>query len=211
MSMAILPAVGRASTITDGGFEESVFGPYPVFGGAWQKAGVDSGVFVPTAALTHSGSAGAEMYQGSSNNLFGKLYQTLNTDPSAGYVLTFWLWHDGSACEGVSPTCELKVEWGGTLLNPGTVEWDKAGVALTGYTGWNQITIGTVQNPLLVTGTSTLLTFEGATTVPFLLDDVSLTSQTLNVTDTAPEPATLFLCGLALLGAGWMRRRASSR
>ena len=183
-------AAGHASAsiiVLDPGFESGAPGSYTgAMGDGWVvTAGTgaicnNSGAGCGNAGDAHTGSQMAFLDWSTTPNTIA---QTLSTVVGQTYEISYWV-ADGE------PNF-LKVTFGGSTLFDGTAP--TSGVSPGDYVHYTF--------DETATSTSTVLAFSGQRTVGggTLLDDVSVSQ--------VPEPATLLLTSVALLGLALLRQR----
>jgi uncharacterized protein DUF642/PEP-CTERM motif-containing protein len=209
----------RADLITNGSFESPVVpvGSFTSFGSGstlipgWTVVGAAGGVAIVNTTFsqeccTFPAEAGSQWLDltGVNTNSVEGVEQTVATAAGTQYTLSFWVGNvdDPGGIFGTTSTVDVRVGGlSGTLLGAftnsstekGTLEWEKFTTSFT------------------ATGSSTTLDFLNAdpgNDNSNGLDNVSLVAGP--TTSAVPEPATLPLLVVGLIGLGLIRRRALS-
>lgn len=97
-----VPSIGRASSITNGGFETGSFAE-------WTTESAASGSLLFVGGHSRSGADAA--WFGAIGAQDDVLSQTFTTLPGESYVITFWLAHGGTGAAN-----DFNVQWDGTPL-----------------------------------------------------------------------------------------------
>lgn len=120
----------------------------------------------------------------------GYLYQDLTTAPGTTYTITYYV-----DMQYANSSSYLKTYWGGTSGNTdGTLMQNLSGVANSSYTEYTFTETAT--------SSSTQIMFDGNANYSYvLLDNISV------VPVSAPEPSTLLLLAMGLLGIALVMRR----
>lgn len=152
----------------------------------WTSGGgnfVENTGYADPVGVVHSGNFGLSYgWVGS----MSPLSQTLATNIGSTYDVSFWLNSNGEF------TNEVSLSWGGTSI------FDQMNIPANGWTQYNFVETAS--------GTSTALTF-GLRQDPAWsgLDDIVVTTAQSN---GVPEPQSVALIGLGLMGLAAMRRKS---
>lgn len=145
------------------------------------------------------------------------LSQTLTTVAGQSYDLSFWLYTDGLFPNVNSSPNELKVRWGGSVVDD-ILNFPSTNPSSTAYSPGGPPTLIEI-NGLIATSTSTEISFGGRDEpAGIYIDDVCVDNSggacTLDASAavTTPEPGSFMLLASGLLGVGrLLRRRPLSR
>lgn len=177
LAFALLAPLAHANFVTNGGFETGDFTGWTLTGSA--DGVTNSGV----ASLTpHSGTYNAFFTSNDPADPPGGISQSITTIAGVTYTVDFWLKLDDSA----QPN-SFQWSWNGELHPLVPVDFPNA----FGYTEFSRQEIGAAGSSLLSFSFTNPQSF-------FELDDVSV---------VVPEPGTLALMGVAMIGGGVARRR----